>query len=176
MTAALKAWKALRKAKPKSLVFLGEDGQRMNVDRLAESFRADLGRAKITRRELFVDNEKRGKIRAHDLRATFVTISLAAGKTETWVADRTGHRSSMQIANYRRTARTAAELGHTSLAPLDQAIPELRGKGSQPGPTGSGGASGGAKRTRVHSTRRRKRRLAARRHLRAGFRFRRREA
>jgi hypothetical protein len=60
------------------------------------------------------------------LRATFVTVSLAAGKSETWVADRTGHHSSAQIANYRRAARTAAELGHTALDLLNDAIPELR--------------------------------------------------
>ena len=60
----------------------------------------------------------------HDLRATFVTVSLANGKTETWVADRTGHRSGAMINRYRRAARTWAELGLGSLAPLDEAIPE----------------------------------------------------
>jgi integrase len=33
----------------------------------------------------------RAQFRAHDLRGTFVTLALANGKSETWVADRTGH-------------------------------------------------------------------------------------
>jgi hypothetical protein len=32
-------------------------------------------------------------VRLHDLRATFITIKLANGRTETWIADRTGHRA-----------------------------------------------------------------------------------
>ena len=42
--------------------------------------------------------------------------------------DRTGHTSSNMINLYRRTARTAAELGLGELLPLDEAIPELRPK------------------------------------------------
>ena len=67
-------------------------------------------------------------IRAHDLRGTFVTLSLANDRTEAWVQDRTGHTSSNMINLYRRTARTAAELGLGELLPLDEAIPELRSK------------------------------------------------
>ena len=59
------------------------------------------------------------------MRATFVTVSLANGKSETWVADRTGHRSSAMINRYRRHARTWAELGLGELAALDRALPEL---------------------------------------------------
>ena len=33
--------------------------------------------------------------------ARFVTISLANGRTEAWIADRTGHRSSQMINAYR---------------------------------------------------------------------------
>jgi hypothetical protein len=62
----------------------------------------------------------------HDLRGTFVTLSLAAGRSETWVADRTGHTSSQMINRYRRAARSAGELSLGQLAPLDQVIPELR--------------------------------------------------
>jgi integrase len=40
----------------------------------------------------------RKPVRVHDLRATFVTVSLANGKTETWVQDRTGHKSTLMIA------------------------------------------------------------------------------
>jgi AAA ATPase domain len=65
------------------------------------------------------------KLRVHDLRATFV-LSLANGKTETWVADRTVHRSSRMTNRYRRAARSATELDLGALLPLDVAIPELR--------------------------------------------------
>lgn len=98
-----------------------------------EELRADLGAAGVTRPELFEKSPHRQPIRVHDLRGTFVTLSLANGKTETWVADRTGHRSSIMINRYRRAARTAAELGLGPLAPLNEAIPELaRGPGNGP--------------------------------------------
>ena len=87
------------------------------------------------RPELFKRTETRLPIRVHDLRATFVTISLANGKSEAWIADRTGHKSSSMINKYRRKARQAKELGLGELTPLDQAIPELRRKG---GPQRSG--------------------------------------
>jgi hypothetical protein len=40
--------------------------------------------------------------------------------------DRTGHTTSGMLQRYRCAARSAAELGLGSLAPLDQAIPEFR--------------------------------------------------
>jgi len=97
----------------------------LNEGRLAEAFRADLARARIKRPELFERSHTRQPIRVHDLRATFVTLSLANGHSEIWVSDRTGHRSSIMINQYRRAARTAAELNLGELAPLDSAIPEL---------------------------------------------------
>lgn len=96
-----------------------------NNEHQAEQFRADLRLAGVHRRVLFLKTESRLPIRVHDLRATFITLALALGKSETWVADRTGHRSSQQINNYRRQSRTASELGLGWLAPLDEAIPEL---------------------------------------------------
>jgi hypothetical protein len=64
-------------------------------------------------------------VRVHDLRGTFVTISLANGKSEAWIGGRTGHRSSQMIARYKRNARTFEELQQGELTPLDQAITEL---------------------------------------------------
>jgi len=89
-------------------------------------FRAALRTAGIDRPELFERSDVRQPIRLHDLRATFVTLSLANGKSETWVADRTGHKSSVMINRYRRVARQVAELSLGALLPLDEAIPELR--------------------------------------------------
>ena len=88
------------------------------IDRLtAEEF--------ATRTELFVQTDKRQQIRAHDLRASFITVSLALGKSETWVADRTGHTSSVMINRYRRKARQVAQLNLGPFLPLDEIIPEL---------------------------------------------------
>ena len=112
---ALAQWRELSGSG--ALVFLVD-----NAGRLAESFRADLARAGIDRAELFDRTPARVPIRVHDLRATFVTLSLAAGRSETWVSDRTGHRSSVMINTYRRAARTAAELGLGELGALDEAI------------------------------------------------------
>ena len=111
----LAAWRELSGSG--ALVFLVD-----NIGKLATAFRADLARAGIDRAELFERGPARSPIRVHDLRATFVTLSLAAGRSETWVADRTGHRSSVMINGYRRAARTAAELGLGELGPLDRAL------------------------------------------------------
>jgi len=79
----------------------------------------------VDRTALFEKSDTRLPIRAHDLRGTFVTVALANGKTEAWVADRTGHRSSQMINTYRRTARTYAELNLGELIPMIEAIPEF---------------------------------------------------
>ncbi len=93
--------------------------------------RGDLRTAGITRPELFERSKARQPIRVHDLRATFVTVSLANGKTEQWVSDRTGHRSSAMLALYSRQARTWAELGLGELRPLDALLPEMRKAGGR---------------------------------------------
>jgi len=103
----------------------GEPMMRFHFRHRAETFRAHLLLAGIDRSALHQRTEERRPIRAHDLRATFITIALANGKTEAWVMDRTGHRSSTMINRYRRAARTVAELGLGELAPLVEAIPEL---------------------------------------------------
>ncbi len=112
---------------PTDYVFVNpEDGRRLYTLHLADDLRNDLRQAGVTRSALFERSDVRHPIRAHDLRATFVTVSLATGKTEAWVADRTGHRSSAMSNRYRRAARTWAELELAALEALDEAIPELR--------------------------------------------------
>jgi integrase len=115
----------------------------VNVDRMANRFRAHLQNAGVTRPELFETNAARRRIRIHDLRATFVTLALANGKTEAWVADRTGHKSSGMINRYRRAARTAVELNLGQLRPLDEAIPELAKLAAQSQPKTQPGSRGG---------------------------------
>lgn len=139
---ALRAWRALRAAEgapvgPDDPVFvLREDGRKYDAAKL---FREHLCAAGIDRAELFEHSAARMQIRRHDLRATFVTLNLAAGRTEAWIADRTGHKSSAMINRYRRAARTAAELALGELRPLIEAIPELAGAEPSTPPGGKGG-------------------------------------
>ena len=98
----------------------------------SDDFRDDLRAAGITRPQLFDCSKQRQPIRVHDLRGTFVTLALAMGRTEAWVADRTGHRSSQMINVYRRPARAAAKLGSSWLAPMDEAIVEIRERMKRP--------------------------------------------
>lgn len=87
--------------------------------------RGDLRTAGVTRAELFERSATRQPIRLHDLRATFCTIALATGRSETWCCDRTGHRSSQMLAAYTRQARTWAELDLGALGALDELLPEV---------------------------------------------------
>jgi len=90
----------------------------------ATMFRRHLRDAGVERPELFEDGPSRVAIRVHDLRATFVTLALAGGRTETWVTDRTGHKSHAMVNRYRRAARMATELGLGWLEPFDHVLPE----------------------------------------------------
>ena len=95
------------------------------VGQLPRQLRELLTKAGVVRTDLFTQNDKRQRIRAHDLRASFITISLALGRSETWVADRTGHTSSVMINRYRRKARQVAQLNLGPFLPLHAIIPEL---------------------------------------------------
>ena len=50
-------------------------------------FRVNPHGAKIRRPQLFELDEARRHIVVHNLRATFVTVSLAGGKSEAWITD-----------------------------------------------------------------------------------------
>jgi len=121
---ALALWKERQgeaaKAEAARVFTLG--GRPLYVLKFAEHLRADLATAGVTRAELFERSGVRRPVRVHDLRATFVTVSLANARSESWVADRTGHRTSDMINRYRRAARTWAEANLGSLAPLDTAL------------------------------------------------------
>lgn len=114
---ALSACRPARSSESGALVFA-----RATSDKPAELFRKHLKAAGVQRAELYRRSENRIPIRVHDLRSTFVTLALAVGRSEQFVADRTGHRSSQMIGNYRRAARTAAELNLGSLKPLNDAL------------------------------------------------------
>jgi integrase len=129
---ALRIWKRYfhPKPSPESRVFVypAESrgaGEPLSSATRAEELRGNLRRAGCRRHQLFQRDEERRPICIHDLRATFITISLAQGKTESWVANRTGHKSSKMINEYRRQAQCHAEVVMGALAPLVEVIPEL---------------------------------------------------
>ncbi|WP_437686507.1 tyrosine-type recombinase/integrase [Sorangium sp. So ce176] len=137
---ALRAWLALRSnPAPSAPLFVNEDGDRFSVEHAAERFGAHLQLAGIDRPELFEDSDERQQVRTHDARSTIITVALANGRSETWIDDRAGRRSSVRRQRYRRAARTFAELGLGELASLAEGIPELGGGG---GTTGSGTEQG----------------------------------
>jgi integrase len=135
VTRALLAWKDLREAKAKRSpkVFPPSMLAGYRANRLAAWLREGLALAGAKRPELTESKAKVGRIRlrAHDLRGSFVTLALAVGRTEAWVTDRTGHKSSSMIYRYKRASRQAEELGLGWFAPLDEAIPELSPKPRQ---------------------------------------------
>ncbi len=123
---ALELWLGMR-GKRAGLLFVDDKGRPLDTEHLADIHREHLTAAGVKdhQPELFVSTEHRKPVRAHDLRAAFVTLSLAAGKSESWIGDRTGHRSSQMIARYKRQARTAAELQFGTAASMVDGIPEL---------------------------------------------------
>ena len=110
-----------------ALVFVKDDGLPLGGSRLAKKFGEHLQAAGVHREALYVRTTTRQPIRVHDLRATFVTVSLANGKTEAWIGDRTGHRSSTMINRYRRAARSLAELDQGELDRCTRSFPRLLG-------------------------------------------------
>ena len=126
VTAALLKWrkKLGNAATADSQVFAPAGGPRDDRLELASDLRRYLRLAGVERAQLFESSEARIALRAHDLRATFVTVNLALGRTEAWITDRTGHRSSQMIYTYKRAARTHAELELGEFMPLHEAIPD----------------------------------------------------
>lgn len=123
---ALAAWKRVCSVDGEpagsDLVFTG-DAMRVRSDHAADLFRKHLRFAGIDRPELFERSASRQPIRVHDLRATFITVSLAAGRSERWIAARTGHTTSQMITRYMRQAKTFEELGFRGMQRID--IPSL---------------------------------------------------
>jgi len=119
--------------------------------RPAERFREHLALAGVaeSRPALLEDTTDQQQVVLHDLRATFITVALANGRSEGWIMDRTGHTTSAMLNRYRRRARTFAEAQLGELTPLDGAIPELARRaragslGGGPGPDVSGGSTRG---------------------------------
>lgn len=125
---ALVRWKKLLPGKileKGGVIVEPKTGRKFPQGKTADRLQGALVSAGVTRAELFEATADRMAIRGHDLRSTFVTVSLALGKTEAWVTDRTGHTSSTMLYRYKRAARTHLETELGALRPLHEAIPEL---------------------------------------------------
>lgn len=110
VAAALSTWKKLRgDVQDDDPVFVELNGTRIDFEHLAATLRADLKRAGVSRSEIFEKSATRMRFSVHGLRHSFVTRSLAVGKTEDWVRLRTGHKSN-ELWRYRETARSLEEL------------------------------------------------------------------
>jgi integrase len=111
----------------------------------AQALRADLRAAGITREVLFMKAPNVEPLRFHDGgRATFVTWAKRAGKSDGWIADRTGHLTAEMIQRYNRAARTLEDLRIEPFPELTGTIPELvaaEGGGSRGSPQGGPSSS-----------------------------------
>lgn len=124
----LQAWRRLRDCEETELVFTNERGQQWHGNEqhgTAARFRRHLLTSGVTRAELHHASALALPMRVEDCRATFITLSLAAGKPERWVRDRTGHTTSQTLERGHRNARCLQEMDLGELAPLYLAIPEL---------------------------------------------------
>jgi integrase len=116
----LKQWKKMSTKK--------EDADPVFVDiaweKLASIYRSHCEAAGIKRERLFQKKANKLQLRAHDMRAFFVTAGMYAGKDALWITDRTGHTSLGMLRTYERDVRQWRELGE---APVDaaDAIPEF---------------------------------------------------
>jgi integrase len=100
-------------------------------EREAETLRADLEAAGVTRSVLFGGDPAIQALRFHDLRATFVTWALRAGKGDGWISDRTGHLTTEMIRRYSRAARALEDLHFDPFPDVSRAVPELLGTGAK---------------------------------------------
>jgi len=133
VAAMLRAWKKYReealgeRLTGSDLVFFARGGRPpgIRVFHAARTYRENLQTAGVDRAQLFAHGGNRRQVRAHDTRAAFVTVALAAGRNEMWIADRTGHSSMAEMGTYRRNARAFAELNLGDWTPIDTLIAEL---------------------------------------------------
>lgn len=128
VSAALAAWKEALAPSDDAPVFDGV------APAEAWLFREHLLAAGVDRHELHKPAKDSLAVRVHDLRATFVTVSMATGRPDTWIRDRTGHKTISMLDRYRRAARTFGELNAGPLAPMLDAVAGLRVNGASMGP------------------------------------------
>jgi len=93
-------------------------------DRLASVYREHCAAVGIDRERLFQKKANKLQLRAHDMRAFFITSGMFRGRDALWITDRTGHTTLSMLRTYERDVRRWRELAE---APVDAAaaIPEV---------------------------------------------------
>ncbi len=118
VTETLERWAAIRgTVEPEEHVFTDQHGRPLQLDHLAETIRAHLKEAGLERADLYSSGPNKGAFGTHSFRRSFVTRSLAIGRNEDWVRQRTGHKSE-ELLTYRQAAKGLAELSLDELDPL----------------------------------------------------------
>jgi integrase len=95
--------------------------------RLATTLRDDLKACGVVRAILFEATEDNvQELRFHDARATFCTWARRAGKSDSWISERTGQKETgKMIDRYDRGAQTLADLAYEPFPDISRALPEL---------------------------------------------------
>lgn len=87
---------------------------------MSKRLRKALQFAGIDREQLYEKTAHQHPVRFHDLRASFITMALANGKSEAWIRERTGHTTSQMIYLYNRPR--FSKLALRDWLPLDEAL------------------------------------------------------
>lgn len=82
----------------------------------------DLKTAGVTRPGLLTAIDGERKLCTHDVRASFCTLARAAGLSDRWIMDRTGHESAAVFEKYDRGVRHAREIRLGWWAPMGIAL------------------------------------------------------
>lgn len=122
--AVLDRWRELSGRDNGPIVTTADIGIR-NLDRLAKTLRADLLAAGIDRADLH-GGDKVQPLRFHDLRATFATWAMRAGKGDGWICDRTGHQTQAMLNRYKRGAARLADLQYDPFPDISDVIGRAR--------------------------------------------------
>jgi integrase len=109
------------------LVFPGRGGKKISIHTPQNRLRSDLRLAGVTRQSLLEPSDGAEPLRVHDLRASFITLALRAGRSHKWIMTRTGHEKLGTLSIYDRLVEDANEHHLPAwFAPMAQSIPELR--------------------------------------------------
>ncbi len=124
VAAALKLYVAMRDAGPDDFLFIDENGGPLRLDHMAHRVRRHLKLAELSRPDLTSTGKNKGAFGTHCFRRSMITRSMAQGKPEDWVRQRTGHTTD-ELLRYRQGAKALAELELADLKPLDEALSGL---------------------------------------------------
>ena len=107
---ALEAW-FIESGRPEGTarVFAGRQKARLSSATVRKRLVGDLRAAGVTRKSILDGADGVDPLRVHDLRASFVTLSLRAGKPLKWIMARTGHESLGVMKGYDRLVQDAEE-------------------------------------------------------------------